>query len=328
MSDEKALVAVFTPALAIALAVAEKEKGTSLTQAEAEAIRDKSPCIMMRVDDAQRMTQARGYVDVNPENCWADWHRLRPQITGGFLPKIVLCIPGSDDLRRSCEPILKAAKVEYEFQPRDPRIVRAFEASSMSWPSLSPEDIAHLASHTTVLYALSKNFSPAAAADTGVAFLKLGRQLLDAGGIAIKCESSGLAHSAERWARFGETIDGDPGDRWAALFNAYVLRPISSENDLYTCGMHLLGAPDLIISTSALATANHADDTIAAAIRLFRALGVYLVSECPVGHFASGHTFRMDANSPRYRVGWEPCEGYAEDDFFFNPFGRWRLTAI
>lgn len=181
MSEEETLIPVFVPPLAVTFAASEKKKGAPLTQAEAEAIRDKAPCIMMYVQDANKMTQQRGFIDVNPENCWADWHRLRPQMTGGYLPKIVLCIPGGDGFHQKCEPILKAAKADYEFRTHDPKIVPAFKTSSVTWPSLSSDDFSRLASHTTVLYVLSKNFPPAGAAETGTAFVKLGRQLLDAG---------------------------------------------------------------------------------------------------------------------------------------------------
>ena len=61
------------------------------------------------------------------------------------------------------------------------------------------------------------------------------------------------------------------------------------------------------------------------AVKLFTAFALYLLAECPEGEFASGHTFRTGNKAPRYRVEWEPCIGYDEDDFFFNPFGRWRF---
>ena len=50
----------------------------------------------------------------------------------------------------------------------------------------------------------------------------------------------------------------------------------------------------------------------------------YLILECD--HFASGSTFRCAADAPRWRANWEPCQGYAEDEFFFNPFGRVRFS--
>src|SRR5262249_51313766 len=95
---------------------------------------------------------------------------------------------------------------------------------------------------------------------------------------------------------------------------------IGSDEDYYTCGMHLLGKPDLIVSVDLLEAIDAAN--------LFSVFALYLLAECREGEFASGHTFSASKDAPRYRVLWEPCTGYDEDDFFFNPFGRWRFTSI
>jgi hypothetical protein len=50
------------------------------------------------------------------------------------------------------------------------------------------------------------------------------------------------------------------------------------------------------------------------------------MDECRPGAFVSGHTFSEAKDSPRFRMVWESCTGYAESDFFHNPFGRWRFT--
>src|SRR6185369_17605643 len=95
--------------------------------------------------------------------------------------------------------------------------------------------------------------------------------------------------------------------------------PIGSETDFYSCGMHLLGAPDLIVAQSTIAAVGEAAE-------LFRTFALYLLAECPVGKFVSGHTFSIAKDAPRYRVVWEPCANYPQDSYFFNPFGRWRFT--
>src|SRR5690242_5916345 len=123
MADDETLVPVFMPPLANMLALAEKKKGSPLAETEVEAIRGKSLCIMMRVADAEKMNESRGFVDVNPDNCWADWHRLRAQMIGGYLPKIVLCIPGNDEFRAKSETILQAEGIEHEFREHDDKLV-------------------------------------------------------------------------------------------------------------------------------------------------------------------------------------------------------------
>src|SRR4029079_11192312 len=88
---------------------------------------------------------------------------------------------------------------ELRLQP-DSRMERAFRiADSNTRPSLAAEDLAAVAAHASVLYVLSGQYGPGEAAQTAHLMLLLGCTLLDAGGIAIKCESSGLAHGAQRW---------------------------------------------------------------------------------------------------------------------------------
>lgn len=328
MSDQKALIPLFVPPLATMLAHAERQKGSALTPAEIEAIRDQSPCIMMELSDAQKMAESRGFVDVNPDNCWADWHRLRVQMTGrGYLPKIVLCVPGGDDLRARCEPILEDQRIEHEFRAHDAHMTRAFRASSVTWPGFTSKDFERIENHLTVLYVLSENYVAAAAPSVSCRFLEIGNRLLEAGGIAIKCESSGISHPADRWTKFMTNAKGAPDERFNALFHAYVAYPIGSKADLYTCGMHLLGAPDLIISQARARQSGTDDKTLVAMVaELFRVFANYFLAECPIGKFVSGHTFSIDRHAHRHRVVWEPCTGHAEDSFFFNPFGRWRFT--
>jgi hypothetical protein len=251
-------------------------------------------------------------------------------MVGGYLPRIVLCIPGGDDLRAKCEPILTAEKVEHEFRPHDVKMVQAFRSSSIVWPTFTPDDFGRIGGHTTVLYVVSDRVVSAEARSVGLALLNLGKRLLDASGeIGIKSDSSGISHSRSRWVGFAESAARAPGHVWSALFHAYVVYPIGSETDFYSCGMHLLGAPDLIITQSTIGAAVKPGQTRAAATaELFRVFAMYLLIECPTGRFGSGHTFSIEREAPRYRVIWEACAGYPEDSYFFNPFGRWRFISM
>jgi hypothetical protein len=153
-----------------------------------------------------------------------------------------------------------------------------------------------------VLYVLSKNFGVAEAPGVARTFLTLGHRLLEAGGIAVKCKSSGISHSRARWLQCDQTANGTVHERFTALFNAYVQYPIGSATELYTCGMHLLGGPDLIISEPTLQICADAGEPTAFAVaRLFRVFALYFFAECPVGGFVSGHTFSVDRGSPRFQ---------------------------
>src|SRR5437016_11753647 len=71
------LVPVFIPALAPLLLRAEQLKGKPLTETEVLRIRDKATCVMMPADAARQMEENRGYPDIDPENCWAEWQQRR-----------------------------------------------------------------------------------------------------------------------------------------------------------------------------------------------------------------------------------------------------------
>src|SRR5687767_14323381 len=125
------LVPVFIPPLATFLAHAEKVKGSRLTESEVVRIRDKAVCMMMAREDAAKLVESRGYRDVEPENCWADWHRLRVELTGnGYLPKIVMCVLGDASLEEQCSQLLESEAIEHEWREHDSRMVSAFEAST------------------------------------------------------------------------------------------------------------------------------------------------------------------------------------------------------
>jgi hypothetical protein len=321
MADRE-LVPVFIPPLAFTLREVERQNGRALTAEDVEQVREQATCMMMPLAEAKALAESRGFRDVDPEDVWADWHRLKVQVTGrGYLPKIVLCVVGDARFAERAEALLTREKVEHEVRDADPRMPEAFEASaSRLEPSFGFADAEAVEQHTHVVYALSANFGAGAAIEVSRRFFGLGAHLLDlCGGAAMKCDSSGIAHGRAKWLVLArDAVKANPAIAMPAAVRAFVRHPIGDDTHLWTCGMHLLGRPDLTIEREVI------DEGEAA--RLFDAFAVYLLAECgDERHFASGHTFRADESSPRFRVTWEPCDGYAEDDLFFNSFGRYRF---
>lgn len=78
MADEP-LILVFVPALAL-LVRAEDLKGSPLTETEVLRIRDHANCVAMPPDAASAVEAERGYGELNPEDCWTEWKRLRVQL--------------------------------------------------------------------------------------------------------------------------------------------------------------------------------------------------------------------------------------------------------
>jgi hypothetical protein len=74
------LIPTFVPALVAILLNQEHEKGRPLTEDEVLEIRDKGACIMLPPDEARALSAGRGYDDIDPENVWEEWQRVRAEI--------------------------------------------------------------------------------------------------------------------------------------------------------------------------------------------------------------------------------------------------------
>ena len=104
----------------------------------------------------------------------------------------------------------------------------AFKASAdRIRPSLTDDDYLAIRKHLCTAYVLSGNYGRDDAAEQAQRMMYAAQVLLDAGGIAVKCESSGIAHSKARWgelvARVAEAARM-PGDDVPARYALY--RPL------------------------------------------------------------------------------------------------------
>jgi hypothetical protein len=194
----------------------------------------------------------------------------------------------------------------------------AFEAcADRASPSLTAEDWAAIDRHSDVLYLLSPAFADGTALDVARRTLAATAALLREGATAAKGECSGIAHGRDRWLELANEADAadETLDLASALFTAWVRRPISDAGWLYSCGMHLLGQPDVECP---------ADDQDW--LRWMDVLAIYLLAERPPDGMHSGEGFRLSADGPRRVLEHTACERYETDDPFFNPYGYWRLT--
>jgi hypothetical protein len=106
-------------------------------------------------------------------------------------------------------------------------------------------------------------------------------------------------------------------ERADALHRAWVRRPIGADGVLYSCGMHLLGQPDVELA---------AGGSELAAVLWLDALAVYLLAEQPPEGVRDGEGFRLEAGGQRRLLRHLPCDRYPADDPFHNPHGDWRLV--
>ena len=78
-NDDEVLI-VPVPALVAVLLNREREMGRPLTEDEVIGIRDSAECIAMPVHAFEKVEEGRGYVDIDPENVWAEWQTARVEL--------------------------------------------------------------------------------------------------------------------------------------------------------------------------------------------------------------------------------------------------------
>ena len=184
----------------------------------------------------------------------------------------------------------------------DPSLAKAFQiAGQGKIPELT---IAQISSHTFTLYCTVQSTS----ADAAKKMLALVSALLKCGGLAAKVETTGVAHTAERWQELG--AGGQPFDLYCAFATL-----VGSQDCFYSCGMHNFGLPDTCIDRSLQPNE---------AANILNQFNCYQLAESP--KFNDGHTFSIGQNAPRFVLKKEECKFFPPNDYFFNPHGVWHLT--
>lgn len=190
---------------------------------------------------------------------------------------------------------------EIDIYPHDPNLAPAFKVAGSHW--ITQDDLKQIEAHTQTVYLLG----PGGNLDNAREMMQVANGLLDAGGIAVKVESTGKASSRTDWAQM--TAGSNP----LLVYDAYVVFAYG-DNTAYSCGMHVLGYQDAIIASDL------PPDEAVALLDIFLK---YLLVEQPA--LSEGHTFSVAPDAPDYRLELETCSIAEPDDLFYNPFGVWRL---
>ena len=80
MSESNDLIIYPMPSLVATLLNRERAKGSPLTEQEVIQIRDGCPSVAVPRDVARQIDESRGYLDIDPENCWEEWQRARKEL--------------------------------------------------------------------------------------------------------------------------------------------------------------------------------------------------------------------------------------------------------
>lgn len=78
--DSEKLVIYPMPSLVSTLLNREQAKGSPLTEAEVVQIRNGCPAATIPLEVAQKIDEERGYKDIDPEDCWAQWQTVRLEL--------------------------------------------------------------------------------------------------------------------------------------------------------------------------------------------------------------------------------------------------------
>lgn len=240
-------------------------------------------------------------------------------------PRHVLCALGSGLDFGAVERIAKEVggpdfsfDDEYSEPAPDPRMVSAFR-NCMADRSFTEADWAAVESHDSVAYLMGPPMTRDRSLDVSRRLLAVAAALLRDGATAIKNESNALTHGRDRWLTLADRATGGDGPAVVeALYRAWVKRPIGEDGLFMSCGLHLLGQPDVEVFTR-----SHTPEEV---IELIDALGLYLLTEPRAGQLRDDEGFRVAPGAPRWLLERRACERYESDDFFFNPYGYWRLT--
>ncbi|MFF5358153.1 hypothetical protein ACFY4I_01935 [Streptomyces scabiei] len=254
----------------------------------------------------------------------------------GATPRHVLCAIGVgldlDVLGRVVEEAGGEGFELDEFQQEpDPRMRECFDAALESRQitgddGFGESDWAAVDAHDSVVYVLSPPISQATGLDVSRRTLAVTAALLAHGATAVKNESSGVACGRERWlalaseAAAAETVD----DLALALVRAWVAPVMYDGEVYYSCGMHLLGEPDVELAPGT--TGVPGPKLMLDRMATMQIASYYLLTEQPEHGVQDGEGFRVAEDAPRWIMNRLECERFEDDDFFHNPYGYWRLT--
>jgi hypothetical protein len=145
--------------------------------------------------------------------------------------------------------------------------------------------------------------------ETARAAARFAGALLRAGGIAVKVESAGVAHSPKRWLK-----DCNSEEPWD-IYTLFIVL-VGGDDCYYSCGMQNFALPDAQVPAS-LGAARGAE--------LLNFFNMYQLVETP--DLSDGHTFSRNENAPRFRLKRQPYDPEYEAPLY-NPHGLWVLTPV
>ena len=194
--------------------------------------------------------------------------------------------------------------VTTELYEADPQMRDAFKYAAQG--KLSEKTLDDIANHLSTLYL----HFPLAISGQQERLKRFTGVVKEVGGIAVKIETSGVAHNWETWE---EILNSDnPFD----LYRGFVTLA-ADEDCYYSCGMHHFSLPEIQVPRSL---------EIAEAADLMNRFNYYQIVEKPP--LSSGHTFSLTPDSPRYRLNLLEDRRHEPEHLFHNSYGVWDCGKV
>jgi len=145
----------------------------------------------------------------------------------------------------------------YSQDEPDENMSRSFEVCwDLVYPNAwSKSDEVAVANHRSVLYVLGPPMTSQNAVTVSSSALLLIDRLIEAGALAVKGESAGIAHGLTRWRELIEHArSAMKSDNDLALSQicrlAFSKRPLATDERLVSVGFHLVGLPEVYVPKS------------------------------------------------------------------------------
>lgn len=169
---------------------------------------------------------------------------------------IITCLGNFTDFSKLKEIAAQSSnglfKLDEEFSiiENDDRMTDAFQASyDRVENTMYDSDWENIESHTAVAYFIVENIGDDHIKTMETALQLVGKLIKEKLVTAVKCDSSGIAHGLNEWLGLSEQVQSAGAQqKLQILYKTWVRKPLAEEEFFYSCGMHLFGKPDFILS--------------------------------------------------------------------------------
>lgn len=193
---------------------------------------------------------------------------------------------------------------EIDIYEQDPSLREAFFYAGGE--RFNEELLQELEKHTYTVYIIAKVDDTERLQEV----IDVGMELLNAGGLALKVETAGVAYLKEEWQELAEDKEIFP------MYSHLVTLVGDEEDGYYSCGMQAFNLPDVVLDGGI-------DPEVA--VDLLNDFNLHNILEKP--NLKDGDTISFTEDAPVYLLSHYIDNRYEQEDPFYNPCGVWKLES-